>query len=123
MGSIGRIRQVKLSALKVAIVAVALILALGAWMAVLVFTDVDQEQQLRQAEARASNLALVFEEQIYRQVLSIDQTLRSVKMDWERDPGTFDLSSIPRRAGALSDIVSQLVLTDARGRVIASTRR
>ena len=104
-------------------IGLALVLALVAWMAVLVVTDVDQDQQLRQAEQRAGNLALVFEEQIYRQVLSIDQTLRSVKLDWERDPATFDLSSIPRRAGSMSDIVSQLLLTDLHGRVVASTRK
>ena len=123
MARIGKPGQIKLGALKVSIVALALVLALVAWMAVLVVTDVDQDQQLHQAESRASNLALVFEEQIYRQVLSIDQTLRSVKLDWERDPNGFDLSSIPRRAGSLSDIISQLMLADAHGRVVASTRR
>ncbi len=103
--------------------AFALVLALVAWMAVLVVTDVDQDQQLRQAEARAGNLALVFEEQIYRQILSIDQALRSVKLDWERDPNGFDLGSIPRRASSLSDTVSQLMLVDAHGRVVAGSRR
>ncbi len=123
MLSIGLTGQIRLGALKVAIVALALVLALVAWMAVLVVTDVDQDQQLRQAEARASNLSLVFEEQIYRQLLSIDQSLRSVKLDWERDPNGFDLSSIPRRAGLLSDVISQLLMADAHGRVLASTRR
>ena len=123
MARIGVSGQLRLGALKVAIVALALVLALVAWMAVLVVTDVDQEQQLHQTEARAGNLALVFEEQIYRQVLSIDQTLRSVKLDWERDPNGFDLSSVSRRAGSLSDIVSQMVLTDVHGRVISATRR
>ncbi len=123
MARIGKTGPIKLGALKLAIVALATVLALVAWMAVLIVTDVDQDQQLHQAESRAGNLALVFEEQIYRQVLSIDQTLRSVKLDWERDPNGFDLNSIPRRAGALSDIISQLMLTDARGKVIASTRR
>ncbi len=122
LARIGRSGQIRLGALKVAIVSLAVVLALIAWMAVLVVTDVDQEQQLRQAESRASNLALVFEEQIYRQILSIDQALRWVKLDWERDPAGFDLSSIPRRAGSLSDIISQLVLTNANGRVVASTR-
>ncbi len=92
-------------------------LALVAWMAVLVVTDVDQDQQLHQAEARAGNLALVFEEQIYRQVLSIDQTLRSLKLDWERDPGGFDLAPSRAAPGALSDIISQLIVADAHGRV------
>ena len=119
----GKAGPIKLGALKFAIVALAVVLALVAWMAVLVVTDVDQDQQLHQTEARAGNLALVFEEQIYRQVLSIDQTLRAFKMDWERDPASFDLNSFPRRAGSLSDIISQLVLTDMHGRVIASTKK
>ncbi len=119
----GKAGPIKLGALKVSIVALAVVLALVAWMAVLIVTDVDQDQQLRQAESRASNLALVFEEQIYRQVLSIDQTLRVLKLDWERDPNGFDLNSIGRRAGTLSDIISQLVLTDMHGHVVASTKR
>ena len=122
LGRIGKTGLIKFGALKFTIVALALALALVAWMAVLVVTDVDQDQQLRQAESRAGNLAVVFEEQIYRQVLSIDQTLRSLKSDWERDPAGFDLASLSKRIGSLSDIVSQLVLTDARGRVVSSTR-
>ncbi len=122
MTRIAKAGQIRLGALKIAIAGLAAVLAVIAWLAVLVVTDVDQDQQLRQAQARASNLALVFEEQIYRQILSIDQTLRSIKLDWERDPAGFDNSAIPRRAGSLSDIVSQLTLVNAAGRVVASTR-
>ncbi len=103
--------------------ALALVLALAAWMARLVVTDVDQDQQLRQAQARAGNLALVFEEQIYRQVLSIDQTLRSSSRTGSATRGNSTSLGLQRRAGAMSDLVSQVLLIDARGRVIASTRR
>ena len=114
--------QLKLGALKVAVAGLAIVIALGAWVAVLVGTDIDKDQQIRVAQARATNLAVVFEEQIYRQILSIDQTLRVLKLDWERNPNAFDFRGLQRRAGSMSDVVSQLEILDARGRVIGGTQ-
>ncbi len=114
-------RPGRVGVMKVTVVALAAVLAMVCWVAVLVVTDVDQDQQLHQAESRASNLALLFEEQIFRQVLSIDQTLRSLKNEWERDPGGFDVATLQRRASAVSDLVSGIQLLDYRGRVVSST--
>ena len=105
------------------VVAFAVILAAVAWVTVLIVTDADQDQELRQAQARAGNLAVVFEEQVYRQVLSVDQNLRTLESDWERNPANFDYPSLQRRASAVSDLVSQMVMIDSRGRVIATTNR
>ncbi len=118
-----RTGQVKLGAMRVAIAGLAVLLALVAWVAVLVGTDVDQDQQMRQTQARAGNMALLFEEQIYRQILSIDETLRILKLEWERNPAAFDIASLQRRAGSLSDLVAQLVILDSRGRVVGGTQR
>ena len=108
--------------IRFAVIGMAAILATVCWGAVLVVTDVDQGQQLRQGESHASNLALAFEEQVYRQVLSIDQMLYSVKTDWERDPNGWSSANLQRRAGAVSDLVSDLMLLDYRGRVVAAMR-
>ncbi len=122
IGSISRLIR-RFGGAKAVITLSAAGIATAAWVGVLVATDLDQELQLRQAQARAANLALVFEEQVYRQVLAIDQTLRILKGDYERDPGNLDMLGLQRRAGTMSDLVSQVLLIDYRGRVIASTRR
>ena len=123
MAAIGRLQILRMGTLKAAIVGFAILLAVAAWIVALVVTDADQDQQIREAEARASNLALVFEEQVYRQILSIDQGLRVIKSDWERNPAAFDYPALARGALSVSDLVSELALLDSHGRVIAATRR
>ncbi len=116
-------RGFRISALKGFVIGCVGILAVVTWVALLVVTDADQDQQLRQARGRADNLAVVFAEQVFRQILAVDQNLRVLKSDWERNPPGFDYSSLQRRAASVSDLVSQLVMLDSRGRVIASTQR
>lgn len=113
--------SLKFGVLKLAIGLLALVIALAAWVAVLAGTDVDQGQQLQQTAARAGNLALVFEEQVYRQVLAIDQTLRILKLDWERNPSGFRLDGPEKRTASMSDFVTRLDIIDSRGRVVTGT--
>ncbi len=100
----------------------AVLLAVTAWIVALLVTDADEDQQINQAESRASNLALLFEEQVFRQILSVDQILRIIKADWERAPLSFDNQMLQRRELSTSDLVSQIMVLNARGRVIASSR-
>lgn len=123
MAAIGRVRNRKMGRVKGAVLGFAALLAAVAWIIALVVTDADHEQQRAQAESRASNLALVFGEQIYRQILSVDQTLRAVKSEWERSPANFDFAALRRRYLPVSDLVSQIAVLDARGHVAATTRR
>ncbi len=123
VAAIGRLRTLRLGTLKLAVLSIAVLLATAAWAIALVVTDADQERELGQAEARASNLALVFEEQFDQQILSVDQALRVLKSDWERSPAAFDYTALQRRASSVSDLVSQLTILDSRGRVVASTHR
>ena len=115
------LRPGRIGILKAAVVGMVAVLATVCWVAVLVVTDVDQGLQLKQAESHASNLALAFEEQVYRQVLSVDQMLHSLKLDWERDPNGFDMSTLRRRASPVSDLVSDVMVLDYRGRVVSAT--
>ena len=109
--------------LKAGVVGFALCVAVAAWIVALAVTDADQGQQVRQAEARASNLALVFEEQVYRQILSIDLSLRVIRADWERNPAAFDYAAVARQTSPVSELVSGLTMLDARGRVVAASQR
>ena len=116
-------RAYKIGTLKGLVLAFAIVLAAVAWITVLIVTDADQDRELRQTQDRAGNLAVVFEEQVYRQMLTVDQNLRMLELDWERNPASFDYTSLQRRAAAVSDLVSQILMLDSRGRVIATTNR
>ena len=115
-------RTPRTGTLKRAFVGFAAVLTLAGWAIALLVADADVDHETGQAEARASNLALVFEEQFYRQILSIDQTLRVLKSDWERNPASFDYSALRRRALAVSGLVSHITILDGRGRIAGSTR-
>ena len=103
--------------------AVAAALVVATWLATRVAAELDQAAELRQATTQAANLALSFEEQVHRQLLAVDQTLRILKLDWERDPAGFDIAALQRRSGSSSDVLAQVLVLDARGRVYAGTRR
>ncbi len=113
----------RMGTLKAAVVGFAACVAVASWIVALAVTDADQGQQIQQAEARASNLALVFEEQVYRQILSIDQSLRVIRSDWEHNPAGFDYAALSRQTSPVSGLVSRLTMLDPRGRVVAATRR
>ena len=123
MTVIRRMRAFRIGSLRGLVLGFVAVLAVFAWVGVLIVTDADQDQQLREARNRAYNLAVVFEEQVYRQILAVDQNLRVLKSDWERNPGGFDYSALQRRAASVSDLISQLQMVDSRGRVIATTQR
>ncbi len=111
----------RLSLVRLIVGLAAVTVAVVAWVAVLVAADIDQGFEQAQAEAQADNLALVFEEQVYRQILTVDQTLRILKLDWERDPQNFDFAALQRRLGSMSDVVSRTLLLDYQGRVTGGT--
>ncbi|MEJ0018106.1 MAG: PAS-domain containing protein [Acetobacteraceae bacterium] len=73
-----------------------------------------------QAEILARTLA--FEEQLRRELLSIDQTLRILEYEWQRDPEHFDLAARSSQVVVLSDVSLQLFIADATGTVRNSSR-
>jgi signal transduction histidine kinase len=73
-----------------------------------------------QAEVLARTLA--FEEELRRELLSLDQTLRILEYEWERDPSHFDLSARAGQVVVLSDVSLQLFVADAQGIVRFSSR-
>ena len=102
---------------------VAGVLILALWFAALVTTDIDRTFALRQARSQAATLALSLEEAVHRQFALIDQALRILEMDWERDPGGFSFRALRRRAGSMGDLLTQVLIIGANGRVVDGTRR
>ncbi len=84
--------------------------------------------QTHQAEARArfgaqlANAALTVEEQFRVHLLVIDQTLRLLQGEWQRDPGRFDLTRWQQDVPVLTDAALQVFIADAQGIVRASSR-
>ncbi|HVC59355.1 MAG TPA: PAS-domain containing protein [Acetobacteraceae bacterium] len=81
--------------------------------------------QRREAEARivtrVTNQAASFQEQIGRQILELDQTLRFLVGAWEADPAKFHLSAWRDRSAALFGISQDLLLADNHGVIVQST--
>jgi signal transduction histidine kinase/CheY-like chemotaxis protein len=65
--------------------------------------------------ATLSNQALTLSEQINRQILGLDQTLRILVTAWKADPVHFDLEAWRTQAVVLNGLSRDMVLTDADG--------
>ncbi len=79
-------------------------------------------EALARVEADVGNEALVFEELLRRQLLSADQTLNILELEWERDPTHFDLADWGPRVVVLTDVTLQVFVADQTGIVRSSTR-
>jgi signal transduction histidine kinase len=73
-----------------------------------------------QAEVFATTQAI--KEQLRRELLSVDQTLRILEYEWQRNPDHFDLAARSRQAVVLADVSLQLFIADSHGIVQASSR-
>src|SRR4051794_28463560 len=87
-----------------AIVLAGLSLIVLTWTGTLNAMYAERREALATVEANASNQALAFEEELHRQLLAIEQTLRILERDWERDPEHFNLPVSASRAVVLSDV-------------------
>ncbi len=65
--------------------------------------------------ATLTNQALTFTEQINRQILALDQTLKILVTAWQNNPRGFDLEAWRTRATVLNGLSRDMVLTDENG--------
>ena len=114
-------RDIRRTAPKVVVLATVLLVALT-WIGTLAAIRTQRAAALAHIETDATNKALLLEEQLRRQFLAIDQALRLIQLQWQRDPQGFDLESWSRQVVAANDIALQLILSDADGRAVASSR-
>ncbi|MFM7345370.1 MAG: ATP-binding protein [Tagaea sp.] len=100
--------------------AVAALIA-AAWILAYVLSDRDRIATERQAESDAATFAFALAEQTNNFVGRIDQTLRTAKFAFERDPsGTTIAELVGRRAIPAEDLV-QFAFADDRGVVVQSS--
>jgi hypothetical protein len=103
------------------IVVVAASLIALTWTATLRAVRAERNETIARVTATVSNQALTFAEQINRQILALDQTLRILESAWESNPAQFDLEAWKSRTPALGGLGQDLILTDENGIVRQST--
>ena len=93
-----------------------------AWAAAHDAIRTHRTEELARVRMEALGTALAIEEQLRRELLTLNQTLNILEYIWERDPTHFDLATWSSHVGVLSDVSLQLFIADARGIVRSSTR-
>ena len=66
----------------------------------------------RAVRAELLSSAVTFEEQLRRELLSIDQTLRILEYEWQRDASHFDLGARAAQVVVVNDVALQLFIAD-----------
>jgi signal transduction histidine kinase/CheY-like chemotaxis protein len=102
------------------LVAAAMLIALT-WLGTLNAVSSQHAEAEARVAAAVANQAVVFEEQLQRQLLEIDQTLRILARAAEDDPGHFDLLAWRRQLVLLDDVSPFVFMADAAGTVRQST--
>lgn len=108
-------------ALRVGVVLAVVVTAVTLWLGAATLIAADRDAANRAADRDTRHLAVAFEDQVRRQLLAVDQSLRILADDWARNPAAFDLQAWQPRMAALLEITFQTFVTDAEGRVVTST--
>jgi signal transduction histidine kinase/DNA-binding NarL/FixJ family response regulator/HPt (histidine-containing phosphotransfer) domain-containing protein len=102
---------------QIAIVIAALVLISLAWLGSFSAITAERDQTEARVEAAVGVEALAFEEQVSRQLLALDQTLRFLRREQQANPGGFDLSAWRAQATLLNDVSGTLFLVDENGKI------
>jgi signal transduction histidine kinase/DNA-binding response OmpR family regulator len=85
------------------------------WIGTLTAIRTERADAEERVSADVANQAQIFEEQLQRKLLEVDQTLRILARMWESDPGNFDLPAARRQFVVLNDLSSQVFIADENG--------
>jgi sensor domain CHASE-containing protein len=96
------------------LMAAACLIALT-WIGTVRAIRTQRAETLARVTATLTNQALTFTEQINRQILTLDQTLRILTTAWAANPAGFDLEAWRNQAVALNGLSRDMVLTDENG--------
>jgi hypothetical protein len=107
---------------QISVILAALVLITLAWAAAHEAIRAHRTEELARVRMEALGAALAIEEQLRRELLTLDQALNILEYVWERDPTHFDLATWSSHVSVLSDVSLQLFISDARGIVHSSTR-
>lgn len=85
------------------------------WVGTTETIHAQREETIARVTATLTNQAVTFSEQIDRQILALDQTLRILVAGWQANPDHFDLEASRGQAVVLNGISRDMVLTDENG--------
>ncbi len=91
------------------------------WVFTLRSIETQRAEVTDRITALVSNQALTFGEQISRQILAMDQTLRALAALWESNPTRFDLDAWRGNMVSVSGISRDVLLVDDKGVVLQSS--
>ena len=93
------------------------------WLGTINALRTEEQAAVGHANSELATKALLFENQVRRRLFAVDQTMRSLEDEWERDPSGFDLDAWQRRARVISDPGVYFYVTNAQGIIQISSRR
>jgi signal transduction histidine kinase/CheY-like chemotaxis protein len=96
------------------LIAAACLIALT-WVGTTQAIRAQRIENTNRVTATLANQALTFSEQVNRQILGLDQTLRILVTAWETNPRGFDLEAWRNQAVVLNGLSRDMVLTDENG--------
>jgi signal transduction histidine kinase/ActR/RegA family two-component response regulator len=107
---------------QVTVIAAALALIALTWIGARDAIQAHRTEAEARVQAETLGKALSFEELLRREMLSLDQTLRILEYDWQRDPTGFDMAARSAQLVSLNDVSLQIFIADAQGIVRSSSR-
>ena len=107
---------------QLAVLLAGLVLIALTWLGTLNALRTEERAALVRENANLTNKTMLFEIQIRRRLLAVEQTLRILEDEWERDPASFDLAYWQRQAKVLTDLALYMYITDQHGIVQLSSR-
>jgi signal transduction histidine kinase/CheY-like chemotaxis protein len=104
------------------LIAAALVLIALTWIGARDAILTHRTEARARVQAEVVGKALAFEALLRREMLSVDQTLRILEYDWERNPTDFDMAARSAQLVSLNDASLQVFITDSQGIVRSSSR-
>jgi len=106
---------------RAAVFAFTIFLLILLWGGLAIQLGYDQQQTLDRARSTSANLSATFAEYTVGVMRAMDQTLLSVKQDYEKDPERFDAAAEVQKYAVLRDISLQLGLIGPDGNLAFSS--
>jgi signal transduction histidine kinase/DNA-binding response OmpR family regulator len=103
------------------IVAATVTLVALTWIGTLSAIHTQRAEAEARIEAGVANQAELFEQQLQRQFLEVEQTLRILARAWESDPGHFDFLPWRAQLVLLNELSPAVFIADDHGAVLGGT--
>ena len=107
---------------RAAIIIAALVLVALAWVGARDAIRTHRTEVRARVQAEILAKALTLEDQLRRELLLLEQTLRILEYEWQRDPHNFDIAARASQVVVINDVALQLFISDAQGIVRSSSR-